>query len=81
MAKCSKCGAKIGFLSGAIVGGKDFCNSCHSKLTEQDRISMGAYECRECAYFYVDSDYESFCKKNNFAVDRNKKCCDNFQKY
>lgn len=81
MANCSKCGQKVGFLSGAYVGGKRFCEYCYKKLTEQDKINLGGYNCKDCSYFSVDSNYESYCRKNNFRVDRDKKCCESFLKY
>ena len=80
MANYCKCGTKVGIFSGANVGGTYFCDSCFKKLTLEDRIKLGAYECRECAYFFVDENYDSFCRRMNKRVDRNKKCCASFER-
>ena len=81
MAICSKCGSKVGFFSCVNVGGKSFCDTCYIKLPEQEKISLGAYNCRDCSYFSVDSNYESYCRKNNFRVERDKKCCESFIRF
>ena len=80
MANCFKCGTKVGFFSGAIVGDKHFCTPCYKTLTDSDRIRLGGYECRQCAYFTVDSGYESSCRKKNMSVDRNRQACSDFHK-
>ena len=80
MSNCSKCGEKLGFLSGFVLGEKTFCSKCYDSLSIEERRALRSYECRECKYFYVDSDYDSWCEITGAYTDRDKKSCPKFEK-
>ena len=77
---CAGCGKKLktGFFGDNCgeVKGKTYCAACIKNLPE-----YMTRECRECAYFYVDDNYDSFCKlHHNKMVDRNAEACTQYEK-
>ena len=69
---------KLGFLSGYELGGKDFCSRCYDSLSVEEKKKLKGYECKECKFFYVDDNYDSWCEVTKLYTDRNKKACSNF---
>lgn len=79
MANCFKCGKRLGFLGGFVLGETNFCSKCYDSLSVEEMRKFKGNVCRECRYFYVDANYDSWCELTGRYADRDNKACEKFQ--